>query len=447
MRILRRYLREESGTALLASALLMVLLTGAGMAAVMTTSVNQNASKNVLTSKQAFYLADAGIQHAKTFLTQNQSNWTTYASAQATALPLSNTSLSTGGYSVTTQDGGNGSLLITSTGTAAGNAKAVVQSLVTYTGGTPPYTPGYAVLTGGSICWQQLTIDVNVQITGTSGGVHTNCNLFIKSSSPTISGNATASGTYTNTGTPTIGGISGGGTPTVQIPKIDPNDFYPFGAKYWDYYLSGDGNVYDRNGTVVVPSTGCGQGCVASYAAPSGTWTITGNTSGPPFPAAVLWAVGDLKITGDFGTNVWIATAIATGSITVTAKNINMRPPTSTDTFTSPLFYHPEAKDILLLARADIFITPPNNGTAQTFKGLLAAHEQISVKGLSTTTINGALVAEDATDTTGSAVSHDDYLTTGPAKIIYNGAADISNPTLKVGTGTGTVNIMTWQTR
>ena len=131
MRNLRRYMQEESGTALLASVLLVVLLTGSGMAAVMTTSVNQDRSKNLLTSKQAFYLADAGIQHAKTFLNQNQSNWNTYATTQVQTL-LPYTALGqTGGYSVTVKGGGNGSLLLTSTGTAAGTATAVVQSLMT----------------------------------------------------------------------------------------------------------------------------------------------------------------------------------------------------------------------------------------------------------------------------------------------------------------------------
>src|SRR5713101_9265500 len=95
-RAIRRRLPEESGTALLASVMLVVLLTGAGMAAVMTTSVNQNRSKNVLTSKQAFYLADAGIQHAKTFLAQHQSNWNSYAAPQTL---IANTTLAgTGRY-------------------------------------------------------------------------------------------------------------------------------------------------------------------------------------------------------------------------------------------------------------------------------------------------------------------------------------------------------------
>jgi Tfp pilus assembly protein PilX len=438
-RNLRRYIRDESGTALLASVLLVALITGAGMASVMATSVNQNASKNVLTSKQAFYLAEAGLQHAKTFLTQNQSNWTTYASATAQTL-LPYTSLaSTGGYTVTVQDGGGGSLLIRSTGTASGNAQTVVQSLATHI--SAAYTPRYAFMTG-----KDIAMNVNASIQGTSGGVHANGELYIENR-PTISTDATASGLYRiPSGTPTVGGASGGGTPTETIPAIRPYaDFYP----YRDYFFSSDGNIYDSTGKFVYSGTGCGASCVATFAT-SGGWTITGSAS--PFPAATIFVVGDLTIKGDFGKSVSIITAIATGSITVSAKNINMRPPTSTDTFTSPAAYHPETKDILLLAGGDVLIAPPSNGTAQTFTGILAAHEQIGVQGYSTTTINGALVAEDAA-TTSRVVEGDDYLgyctcsaTTGAMKITYNGAADISNPTLQGGTGgTGTVQLMTWQ--
>src|SRR2546428_5188833 len=112
-----RQIQGESGTALLASVLLISLITGAGLTALAMTSVSLNIASNLLPSKQAFYLAEAGIQHGKSFLSQNRNNWTTYASAQAQTL-LPYTSLaSTGGYSVTVQDGGGGSLLINSTGT------------------------------------------------------------------------------------------------------------------------------------------------------------------------------------------------------------------------------------------------------------------------------------------------------------------------------------------
>src|SRR5438132_6077846 len=143
MKSLCRQIQGESGTALLASVLLISLITGAGLTALTMTSVSLNIASNLLPSKQAFYLAEAGIQHGKTLLSQDRNNWTTYASPQAQTL-LAYTSLgSTGGYSVTVQDGGGGSLLINSTGTGAGNAQVVIASLVT----AAFYTPGFAITT------------------------------------------------------------------------------------------------------------------------------------------------------------------------------------------------------------------------------------------------------------------------------------------------------------
>src|SRR5437899_5151211 len=117
MRNLRRSIRDEAGTALLTSTLLISLITSTGLIVMTATALNQNRADNLLPSKQAFYEADAGIQHAKAFLIQNQSNWDTYASAQAQPLLPYTAPDSTGGYSVTVQDGGNGSLLLSSTGT------------------------------------------------------------------------------------------------------------------------------------------------------------------------------------------------------------------------------------------------------------------------------------------------------------------------------------------
>src|SRR5213083_2045992 len=106
MKSLCRQIQGESGTALLASVLLRSLITGAGLTALTMTSVSLNIASNLLPSKQAFYLAEAGIQH-----------------------------------------GGCGSLLINSTGTGAGNAQVVIASLVT----AAFYTPHYAITTGKNL--------------------------------------------------------------------------------------------------------------------------------------------------------------------------------------------------------------------------------------------------------------------------------------------------------
>ena len=58
------------------------------------------------------------------------------------------------------------------------------------------------------------------------------------SGNPIISQNATASVTYINSGTPTIGGESGDGFPTVPVPAIRAIDYKPQA----DYILTSAGD-------------------------------------------------------------------------------------------------------------------------------------------------------------------------------------------------------------
>ena len=421
-----RQIQGESGTALLASVLLISLITGAGLAAMTMTSVSLNIASNLLPSKQAFYLAEAGIQHGKSFLSQNRNNWTTYASAQAQTL-LPYTSLaSTGGYSVTVQDGGGGSLLINSTGTGAGNAQVVIASLVT----AAFYTPHFAITTG-----RNLTINADASIVGASGGVHANGNLVLVNS-PIINGDATASGSYTAAGSPTIGGISGGAKDPDGIPPIKPTDFYA--AR--DYLLASDGNVYDTSGVAQPMSHGSWNNW--QYA--SGVWTLSGTNKGTI--NGKLYVQGDVNITATFGTGqgvppLWITSIIATGSITVNSKSINVRNPTPAD----GTLYHPVTKDILFLAGGDLKITAPTNGNYQMFQGMLLAHEQFNVTGYSTTTITGPIVAEDGA-TQSTVVTGDNFFTYSNSYLdtptfIYDGT--VSNGKLQA--PNGSVKIMTWQ--
>jgi hypothetical protein len=419
MRNFRRQIREESGTALLAAALLVVLLTGAGMAGVMTTSVNQNASKNVLTSKQAFYLADAGIQHAKAFLSQNQSNWKTYASASAQTL-LPYTSLAgTGGYSVTVQDGGGGSLMISSTGAAAGDAQTVVQSLVTR------YIPRYAFVTG-----KNFRISAAASISGTSGGVHANGNLTI-ASSPTITTDATASGAYAVTGTPSIQGTTGGGTPLEPIPVVQPADYYP----YRDWLLASDGIVYDKNGQRMGSGTWEGW----TYEALERRWRMGNST---PLNGT-YYVQGDVLITGNKGQGVknpWIATIIATGSIDVeVGKKLTVRAPLPTD----GSLYHPETKDILFVAGGDVEIDSESSVT-QSFQGIIIAYEQVAIEVDANLTLTGYVIAQDLA-TASDEVSGDSGIFVSDSgfskslSLTYNG--DMAVP---LQAGGGLVQIMTW---
>jgi Tfp pilus assembly protein PilX len=59
------YLKNESGVALITGLVIMVLLTGIGTYAINMTEIDQTLSTNLKVSKQAFYLAEAGIERGR----------------------------------------------------------------------------------------------------------------------------------------------------------------------------------------------------------------------------------------------------------------------------------------------------------------------------------------------------------------------------------------------
>src|SRR5262245_45534319 len=127
-----RLIQDESGIALVTGLIVLTCLTAIGVFAINAALVHQDVSANLKASKQGFYLAEAGIQHASRFLAQNINQWSTYA--YTTAQPLSLTppaSLSDiGTYTVTIQDAGGGSRRVQSTGTSSGQGQAVLEALL-----------------------------------------------------------------------------------------------------------------------------------------------------------------------------------------------------------------------------------------------------------------------------------------------------------------------------
>ncbi len=59
------YLKNESGVALVTGLVIMVLLTAIGTYAINMTEIDQTLSTNLKASKQAFYLAEAGIEQGR----------------------------------------------------------------------------------------------------------------------------------------------------------------------------------------------------------------------------------------------------------------------------------------------------------------------------------------------------------------------------------------------
>ena len=103
-------LKGESGIALITALLILMSLTTIGLFATNAMIVHQDISANLKASKQGFYLAEAGIQHARLFLIQHSDNWSSYASTTATPLTAATQLFNLGTYTVTVQDAGGGGL-------------------------------------------------------------------------------------------------------------------------------------------------------------------------------------------------------------------------------------------------------------------------------------------------------------------------------------------------
>ncbi|TAL11952.1 MAG: hypothetical protein EPO02_03020 [Nitrospirae bacterium] len=381
-------LHGESGSALLASFLLVVMLTGAGMAAMTSSSVGLNKSKNVASQKQAYYIAEAAMNHGKMFLHQNIANWNAYATASAQTLIPSTSFAGIGSYTVKIKAASGGGLLMTATGTANNNATTSVSTLYSLDNGN---TLGNAFLAG-----KNLTVSGNPTLAGTSGGIHANGNLTI-SGSPTIATHADASGTYTVTATghPTVAGFTGGGQPQETINPITASTYY--GTQdyyfYWNYNYSDNtyhSIVYDKNwnviadtapgGTVNIGGNTCWQYTSYSY---SYSWTLhayvwtpfTWTATCQP-PNGTYYVNGEAVISGNIGTaaNPWIATILSAGSIEVTSPSLVIRPPVSGD----GSLYKSQTMNLLFVASKDVLITGNAN---QNFRGITSSYEQTSISG------------------------------------------------------------------
>jgi hypothetical protein len=416
-------IQNESGMALLTSLLMLIILTGIAVTGYNASDISQKASASAVSAKQAFQLADAGLQHGKALLYLNTATMKNYASATPTSL-IATTQLSpVGSYSVTVQAAGTAGLRLFSTGISADGSSVASQSLVPLP--TPPPTgtsaPGYAIVTGKS-----LLISGAATVAGTYGAVHANGDLTIDGD-PTINSDATASGTYTVTGNPVIGGISGGGTP-VQAVSLDVKAANYYNAR--DYYLTSKGDVtilqyvtttetkkvkgVDTTTTTttleeVVQTMVGGKWNCWSHSKTFKRWTMDCDK---PLNGT-YYVEGDVLISGSAGTTAapWIATIVAEGSIEVSSTSLNMRPPQNTAAEST--LFKSLSQNMLLIADGDVLI---DGFSGQTFTGVIAAREQVGITG--DPAITGFIYAQDAALNNKSVLSS--YIS-GKLNLTYNG--------------------------
>ena len=225
-----------------------------------------------------------------------------------------------------------------------------------------------ALVVGGS-----LDISANATFTGSQGGLHANGDLDI-SGDPTIAENATAGGTYTESGNPTIGGISGGGQGSVPIPPVAAIDYKPNA----DFILNSTGQMTDQAGTVICDAWASNDACeVMGYGwvyDPPG-WKFDGNTG----TDGTCYVEGPATISGNPGNP---ATPIALTIIAEDSIEISGRPDLIPDT-----------PELMFVTDGDLKIS--NRPTMPlTVEGAILVHEQLGIS--SRPTLSGQIIVEDA---------------------------------------------------
>ena len=254
----------------------------------------------------------------------------------------------------------NATMVIQAIGYAPDNTRVTLE--ITISNNMP------ALVLGGSV-----DISGNPTFTGSRGGLHANGDLDI-AGNPTIAENATAGGTYTESGTPTIGGISGGGQGGVPIPPVAAIGFKPNA----DFILNSAGQMTDQTGTVICDASASNDACeVMGYGwvyDPPG-WKFDGNTG----TDGTYYVEGPATISGNPGNP---ATPIALTIIAEDSIEISGDPHITTDT--PGLMFVTDGD----LKSSSSMVMP------LTVEGAILVHEQLDIGG--GTILSGQVIVEDA---------------------------------------------------
>ncbi|MEI6667899.1 MAG: PilX N-terminal domain-containing pilus assembly protein [Acidobacteriota bacterium] len=254
----------------------------------------------------------------------------------------------------------NKRVVVRAIGYGPNHTQVTLEAIVGYGVGDP------AILINGD-----LEIAGNVKVLGSAGGVHANGDLDI-TGNPDVAGDATASGTYSSSGHPTVGGVKGGGYPTLPVPTVSAIAH----KNEADYILTKAGKMTNLAGTTTYCS---GAPCGATgWSFKSGAWEV--NSDGA-LQAGIYFAETDVTIGKNCGSDASPATVtiISEGSISVTGN------PTLA------------AKESGLLFLADGDISIKGNLTQKGSPAQILVHEQIEIAG--NPTLIGQILVENGANT------------------------------------------------
>jgi len=342
---------------------------------------------NHLHGTKAQYLAEAGLEHAFNTLRTTPSYMT---SANATLQSIIATTQlgGAGSYTVQYQAAGANTVRVVSTGiSAVGGAQVIRRALM-----NASFTSNKAILTNGP-----LNITGNAEVEGQCGNVHTN-NVLNVSGNADIDAAATAVTYNPPSGNATVG--PGSGPAAAQfVPHIDSAAFLAAAQASLPassvYQMKANGDVLRGDGTLIQHLNSGGSYCYWTYT--SGTpasWALSGNDKCD----GTFYFEGNANLSGNHGSEAtpWVTTLITIGSLTVTGNQT----------------VRPSLTDTMYIAGLDVSVS---GNTTMLGGGLIAAHEQVSITGNSK--INGFIIAEDASMTSGAVVTDAEA---GNAEITYS---------------------------
>ena len=449
---------EEQGIALIGVLLLLVIVSASTAALAVSGRTDIAISRNHEMATQAQVAAEGGLNHALdvtlTFLGQWQANGFATPSAAMTGLLLGPNNLS--GTAATDAD--NGSLEATGiprpparltlagtlgsqyearifddddpargvTPTAADLLRITENNQPTTDGNTQIVVQAVGYATDGSItrleatitpvpvpailCNGRLAVNGNPSIQGTNGSIHSNDELYI-SGNPTISQNATASGVYTESGNPDIGGAYGGGLPTLPVPPIRAIDYKPQA----DYILTSAGTMTDQGGGVICNAWADNDACKTAgymwkFEGASG-WNIADTVVGALGDNSTYYLETDAKMSGNPGN---LADPLNITIITEGTLEISGNPTLEADT-----------PGLLFVSDKDLAIA--GNVTQVGAEAGILVHEQFKMAG-NPSALAGYILIEDAADVTGLVTEN--MISGNPSITSSNGSTMISGFTV-----------------
>ncbi len=411
---------NQNGAALVTAIFSILIATVIGIALYYSVLISLRIAVNDRDNTEAFYLADAGINHAAALIGKvPKSKATRILTAGANTAPGSGDELSvppsfglwepvesipagdatgggilnfgaggTGRYWVTVKNDSafgetpttdsNGVLIVTSTGVGRDGATATIETTTTM-------NPFPAILINS-----KAKVSGNLSVKGTGGILHANNTLNLLGN-PCSDMYFSSSANIINPSNLSGAGCLGMGFNRAYQKIIKP-PIYDIRADFYDkadYILgaigSQAGKVYDNAGTLIHDTSSARN----RWRNGSSTWTwddddMTWSHSGSSILNATFYSEGNIEIGGNFGTESIPVrvTFIAEGYITNSGKQ----------------YLSPEYLNFSLVAGTDLHVRGRlSEGTELSVQGINYAKHQISFSG--TPNIYGMVIAANQDDT------------------------------------------------